>query len=370
MDRRDFLHPRHLAHGTGHVLGALDEINSLPDVVLPDEADPDLALLRMERRAMATSFEVALPLGTPRALEMGEAAFQLIDALEDQLTVYRDTSEVSRLNRFAPQRPVPVEEGLFRLLQLAARITEETGGAYDISAGALIKAWGFFRGPKRLPSDREREQARARVGMRHVVLRPESRSVRYLRPGLEINLGSIGKGYALDRVAELLQKDWKTPAALLHGGHSSVYAKGNPHGDERGWPVGLRHPWDRERRLGLFRLRDRTLGTSAATFKHLEHEGRKLGHILDPRTGWPAEGMASVSVVAPTGAEADALSTAFFVGGVEVACRYCEQHPEVGAVLLPEGEAARPVVLGLAPPEFTLLDPLTPTPLSRRGGEG
>src|SRR5438093_13484510 len=125
MDRRDFLHPRHLARGTGHALGALDEINSLPDVVLPDEAEPDLALLRMERRAMATSFEVALPFGTPGALEMGEAAFQRIDALEDQLTVYRDTSEVSRLNRFAPQRPVRVEAGLFRLLQLAARITEE-----------------------------------------------------------------------------------------------------------------------------------------------------------------------------------------------------------------------------------------------------
>jgi thiamine biosynthesis lipoprotein len=159
----------------------------------------------------------------------------------------------------------------------------------------------------------------------------------------------------LDRVAELLHNRWKIPAVLLQGGHSSVYAKGDPYGDESGWPIGLRHPWDRERQLGLFRLRDRALGTSAATFKHLEHEGRKLGHILDPRTGWPAEGMASVSVVAPTGAEADALSTAFFVGGVEVARRYCEKHPEIGAVLLPAGETAQPVVLGLAPPEFTLL---------------
>jgi len=131
-----------------------------------------------------------------------------------------------------------------------------------------------------------------------------------------------------------------------------VYAKGSPGGDERGWSVGLSHPWTGER-LGLVWLRDRALGTSAATFQHLEYQGRKLGHILDPRTAWPASGLASVSVLAPTGAEADALSTAFYVGGLKVAQGYCEQHPDVGAILLPEGEEARPIILGLAPHEFS-----------------
>ena len=101
------------------------------------------------------------------------------------------------------------------------------------------------------------------------------------------------------------------------------------------------------------RLRDQALGTSAATFRHLEYNGRKLGHILDPRTGWPAEGMATVSVVAPTAAEADALATAFYILGVDEARAYCDTHPGIGAVLLPEG-ARRPIVCGLTAPQVTL----------------
>ena len=108
-------------------------------------------------------------------------------------------------------------------------------------------------------------------------------------------------------------------------------------------------------------MRDRAVGTSAATFKHLVHEGRKLGHILDPRTGWPAEGMASVTVVAPTGAQADALATAFFVLGVEGACAYCKQHSDIGAVLLPEGPESRPLLVGIATDEIDLT-PWTATP--------
>jgi thiamine biosynthesis lipoprotein len=185
--------------------------------------------------------------------------------------------------------------------------------------------------------------------MRNVQLDADSRTVRFGRDGMEINLGSIGKGYALDRAAGLLAGTWNIRAALLHGGHSSVYAMGSEPGSRRGWAVGIRHPWEPQRRLAVVRLRDRALGTSAATFQHLEHEGRKLGHILDPRTGWPAEGVASVSVIAPTAAEADALATAFFVLGPDRARAYCETHPDIGVVLLPQGDGAYPVVLGLAP---------------------
>src|SRR5439155_3825166 len=124
------------------------------------------------------------------------------------LTVYCDTSEVSRLNRLAARAPVPVESGLFDLLLLAAHITEQTGGAFDITAGPLIKAWGFFRREGRVPGDAELAAAMDRVGMRHVTLDPQRRAVRYLRLGVEINLGSIGKGYGLDCVGELLWREF------------------------------------------------------------------------------------------------------------------------------------------------------------------
>jgi FAD:protein FMN transferase len=338
MNRRDFLHPRHLAQTAGPLLAAIDESD------VAEQPVPDVSLLRAARRAMATQFEVVLPYGTPDALHIAETAFDEIDRLEEQLTVYRESSEVSRLNRLAPHAPIPVERNLFGLLQVAQRLTLETDGAFDITAGALSKAWGFYRGPRRVPSEDERAAALNRVGMRHVVLDPDAGTVRYLKPGLEINLGSIGKGYALDRAAACLRAECDLPAALLHGGQSSVYAMGSEPGTSGGWTIGIADPWQGERRLAVIRLRDRGLGTSAATFQHLEHEGRKLGHILDPRTGWPAEGMASATVLAPTAAQADALATAFFILGVDRATAYCEANPKIAAVLVPqEGEL---VVLG------------------------
>lgn len=350
MNRRDFLRPRHLAETAGQLLGALDTLRS-PE---PATHAEEVALLRTSRQAMATTFEVVLPVGLPFALEAGQDALDLIDRLEEQLTVYRESSEVSHLNRRAFHEPVVVEEKLFELLTLAERLTRETDDAFDLTAGALVKAWGFFRRAGRVPSLEERQEVLARTGMRHVTLDPETRSVRYAVEGLEINLGSIGKGYALDRVVEYWRDHWNIPAALLHGGHSSVYAIGSEPGARRGWTVGLRHPWDPEKRLAVLRLCDRGLGTSAVTFQHLEHEGRKLGHLLDPRTGWPAETLASASVVAPTAAAADALATAFFILGVDRAREYCRLHPEVGAVLLPAEPDARPVVLGLAPHEIAM----------------
>jgi thiamine biosynthesis lipoprotein len=346
MNRRDFLHPRRLAQTAGQMLGALDEVGALA----PQKADTeDVALLRFGRRAMATSFEIILPYGAPFAVEAAEAALDEIDHLEAQLTVYRDTSEVSMLNRYAPTTSVPVEPRLFELLTLAARLSEETDGAFDISVGALIKAWGFYRRRGRVPSEQERAEVRKCIGMKRVRLGPEQRTVHYDVPGLEINLGSIGKGYALDRAAELLRRRWSIHSGLLHGGHSSILALGSEPGRSDGWAVGVRHPWAPEERLGMLRVRDRALATSAATFQHLEYNGRKLGHILDPRTGWPAEGLGSATVLAPAAAEADALATAFFILGVDGARAYCERRPEISAVLLPTGEEAQPVVLNLAP---------------------
>lgn len=331
MNRRQFLQPQTL---------------STPSPV------PEIALLHFARQAMATRFQIVFPFGTPEALGLAEDALNVIDRVEDQLTVYRDHSEISRINRRAADAAVPVEDRLFALLRRAAEISTATEGAFDVSTGALIKAWGFYRRQGRVPSAEERAEVRERVGMNRVQLDAERRTVHFLRRGLEINLGSIGKGYALDRAAERLRQEGGVRSGLLHGGFSSVYGIGHPPGDPRGWAVGVRHPWRKERRLAVLRLRDRALGTSAATFQHLEYNGRKLGHILDPRAGWPAEGMASATAIAPTAAEADALATAFFILGVDKARAYCDTHPEIGAVLLPANRDAFPLIHGLATEDF------------------
>jgi len=192
--------------------------------------------------------------------------------------------------------------------------------------------------------------------MKWLELNPGRRSVRFLRDGMEINLGSIGKGYALDRAAEILRAG-KVRSALLHAGGSSVLAVGQQPHELRGWPVAIRHPWREGSSLGVVYLKDRALGTSAATFQHLQYNHRKLGHLLDPRRGWPAEGIASASAVAPTATQADALATAFFVLGVKQTRHYCETHRGIGAILLPEGEDASPVVIGLEPNTWAIAQP-------------
>lgn len=306
-------------------------------------APREIAVVRLSRRAMATGWEIVLPWERETAPEpIARDMYELLDRLESQLTVYRDDSEVSRFNRQAARGPVKVEPGLFELLRLVEQIHGETDGCFDAATGALIKAWGFFKGPRAVPSSTR--LAQTIWGWKHIELR-DDRTLKYSIPGVEINLGSIGKGYALDRLGERLARRWKIRTALLHGGSSSLYAIGDPHGNGRGWVVDIRHPWQRDRVMHRVELRNQALGTSAATFQYIEHEGRKLGHVLDPRNGWPASGIASASVIAPTAAQADALSTAFYVGGVELARRYCSEHNGVTAVLLPEG-ADSPLILG------------------------
>lgn len=304
----------------------------------PPEDAAELQLVRVSRRAMATTFEIALPFGTPLAVEAASDALDLIDSLEEQLTVYTDTSEVAVLNATAFESPVPVEPRLFQLLHRCAVLTSETAGAFDAACGALIKCWGFYKREGRIPTEPELIAAVNRCGFRHVILSPEPQSVRYRRVGLEINLGAIGKGYALDCAAELLRTHWGIRSAILHGGGSSVLAMGTPPGISRGWAVAIRHPGE-SGTLGVVHLKDQALGTSAATFQYFEYNGRRYGHVLDPRTGRPADGTASASCVAPTAADADALSTAFFVAGTEWAIGYCRPRPHLAAVMLPDGAA-------------------------------
>jgi len=310
----------------------------------------DAVAFRFCRRAMATEFEVVMPAGGADAQFAAEAALDVIDRLEAQLSVYRPTSEVSRLNRIAAYAPVPLEAQLFSLLTFCDRISRATGGAFDITAGPLIKAWGFYARAGRVPDGDQLADARRRVGYRLLEFDLRASSVRFGRPGVEINLGSIGKGFALDRAAE--QLNLAGPAdALLSGGSSSVLAIG-----KRDWAVGLQHPSQR-RRLGVLRFQGRALGVSGATHQAFHYNNRAYGHVLDPRTGEPAIGAALAAALAPSAAEADALATAFYVLGVEGTRTYCAMNPQVAAVVLPDGEDNVPIHFNLNENEWEIAGP-------------
>ena len=219
------------------------------------------------------------------------------------------------MNQSAFEREVEVEPRLFALLQLAAEIQRRTGGGYDITSGPLSKAWGFSRRAGRVPEKRNWPRLSAESVRSGCCSTPSDEPFAFNVAGMELNLGSIGKGYALDRCRELLEAGGMSDF-LLHGGQSSLLARGsrNPGGDE-GWWIGVRDPLRPGGRLGLLRLNDRALGTSGTGTQFFYHAGRRFGHILDPRTGQPAEGVLSSTVLARTAAEADALSTAFYVLG-------------------------------------------------------
>jgi len=294
-------------------------------------------LVRLERRAMACEFAVYLNAGQyPDAPQAALKALDLIEQVEAQLTIYRDSSETSALNRTAGERAVEVAPELFRLLELAAELHEQTGGAWDPTTGPLTKAWGFDQRKGHIPDPEAMRSAMAAVGFQHVRLDRENRSVRFLRPGVELNFGSIGKGYALDRASQHLL-DEGVDDFLWHGGQSSVLARGNAAGDENpdgGWWIGVSDPLKPGERIARVRLRDEALATSGSRVQYFRQEGQRFGHVLDPRTGQPATGVLSVTVVAPTAALADALSTAFYVLGPEKTEQHCKQYPGVRALVV------------------------------------
>lgn len=298
--------------------------------------------LRLHRAAMACRFEVTLSGEDARHLGFAREALDEVERIEAALTVFRQTSELVRINGTASREPVAVGEHLFGLLRLCRELHARTEGAFDVTTTPLSRCWGFLRREGRLPPPQEIEAARALVGMDRVELDAPRRTVRFRRPGMELNLGSIGKGYALGRMGELLRRRG-IRHALLSAGGSSVLALG---GREGGWTIDLRSRQVKRERLARLRLRDGALGTSGAGEQFVEVAGKRYGHVLDPRTGWPASGVLSASVVTGDAAVADALSTAFLVGGADLARRYCASHPDTLAIVTPDDGSEGPRAFG------------------------
>ena len=306
--------------------------------------------VRLTTRAMACDFSVIMNPGPTEQIEAAGRALDAIHAAEAWMSIYRENSQFSELNRKAAEAPLQLRGDMFELLQTAQHLHHATDGAFDLATGALTRLWRACRLEQRIPSQNEIGAALEISGMQHLSLNSQKNSVAFNRPGLLLDPGAIGKGFALDDAAlQLMQTEHAPQSFLLHGGHSSLKAIG-PHNGHAGWPIGIGNPLFTEQRLGTLLLCDKAMATSGSNIQFYRHEGRRYGHILDPRTGWPVDGMLSVTVLAPSAAVADALSTAFFVMGVEKACLCCKNWPEVGAILIPfpdKGRKVSPTVIGI-----------------------
>jgi thiamine biosynthesis lipoprotein len=297
--------------------------------------------VKIHRLAMACRVEITLSSEDAGDVPAAREALDEADRLEAALTVFHDTSEVARVNARAADEPVAIGRELFGLLQLSRELHVRTEGAFDVTAAPLTRRWGFLGRQGCVPDSSELAEARACVGMEGVTLDAINRSVRFDRKGMELNFGGIGKGYVLDRMGRLARRRGMRHA-LLSAGASSIVAIGG-RGD--GWAIDLR-PLRAERRVARLSLRDGAVGTSGAGEQFFEAGGLRYGHVLDPRTGAPASGVLGASVIAQSGAVADALSTAFLVGGPDLAERYCAAYPQTLAVLVLDNDSQPPFVCG------------------------
>ncbi|MHC4309634.1 MAG: flippase activity-associated protein Agl23 [Planctomycetota bacterium] len=286
---------------------------------------------RFYHEAMATTFEVLiLHEDDHYARQAAQAAFDKLDELEQELSRYVENSDISRINNLAAGQSAKVGLDTFECLQISRRIFAETNGAFDITVGSLMSCWLNQDKSLRVPSKEELNFALRRTGMDLLRLDESRYTVELLRDDVQIDLGGIGKGYAIDKMTELLH-DWSIDVALIHGGYSTALGIGSPR-ETKGWPVTLSNPRDRKQTLAGLCLQNRALSGSGL------QKGR---HIIDPRKQKPVEGSSAAWACAADAATADALSTAFMVMSPDEVKQYCSRHKDVLAMIILHDETKK-----------------------------
>jgi thiamine biosynthesis lipoprotein len=266
--------------------------------------------------AMNTRFELVLQGSDPVALRAaGEEALHEIERVEGLLSAFQPTSEISELNARAVREPVQLSPEVFALLQQARDLWDVTAGAFDITVGPLMRCWGFWGKDGRMPDPSAVETALACVGSGHLEFETSRRTVRFTRPNMTVDLGAIGKGYAIGQAIEILG-DHGIGSALLHGGTSTTYGLGAP-AEHPSWRAQVTAPPGVTLSMPVLNLRNAALSVSAIAEKSFTADGDTYGHVIDPRTGWPVRHAVMAAVTRVDPAEADALSTALMVSGAE-----------------------------------------------------
>ncbi len=281
------------------------------------------------REMMGTRVEIQLwaaDVATGRKLlTSGMAEFARIEAA---MSTYRDSSEISAVNRGAALHPVPASAELHDLVRRSLELSVATGGAFDITFDSVGRLYDFRQRVR--PDDESIRQNLPAIDYRHVVLSDSPTTIRFTTPGTRINLGGIAKGYACEKVIVLLRKAGVSNALVNAGGDTRLL------GDRRGkpWVVGIRDPDDDTHWVTRLALEDEAISTSGDYERFFDEDGVRYHHILDPKTGKPAGGVRSVTIIGPDATLTDGLSTSVFVLGAERGLALVESMPGYGAVII------------------------------------
>ncbi len=278
-----------------------------------------------------------------------DQALTRMETVDKLMSHYKPDSEISQINRLAGYQALQVSVDTFRVIQAAINYSQQTDGAFDITIAPLVQSWGFFKHEQRIPSLEEIQRERSLVDFHRIQLHEADRSVFLKETGMQLDLGGIAKGYAVDLAAEALRKG-SIMDALVNLSDSTFFALGHPPG-KAFWQIAIQHPRKKDAILGTISLTNQALATSSDSEQFFIHEGVRYSHILDPRTGYPvSNGVVSTTVIAPTGIEADALSTAVFVLGAVEGMKLIQARDGVEGVIVretPTGELIIEVSPGL-----------------------
>ena len=288
---------------------------------------------RETHSAMGTIFTLDLyARDESSATQLSEEAFDVIDRMDDELSNYKPSSELSRISHNAGSTAITTDPETFEFLERSLYWSRESHGAFDITVGPLLRAWGFFSHGGHIPSRAELITLRDKVGWQNIMLDRATRTVRFHdgRP-MDLDPGSIGKGFAVDLAVESLRANGVT-AALLSAGGSTLYAIGAPPG-ELGWPVRISDPRKPGAVVDRILLKDESLSTGACTQKFFIRNGHRYCHIFNPHTMRPVEGMLQTSVIDPSATDSDALSTVAFVLTPAESEEFFAGHPNTSLLL-------------------------------------
>ncbi len=301
---------------------------------------PSGGVSRQFRYIMGTSVEVRAYNGDegPRAVAINEA-FAAIAEVDRLMSNYRNDSELSMLNARGAVGPVQISDPLYSVIAAAQQVSDRSGGAFDITVGPLVKAWGFHDKVPHLPPDSELQAIRPLIDYRNLLMDQAGHTVRFARAGVEIDLGGIAKGFAVELAANVLKK-YGLAGFVDAGGNQ--YMLGLPPG-KASWTVGVRDPDRADGLIGTLESPPGSVSTSAAYASFLTVEGKRYGHIMDPHTLRPTDACLSVTVISPDGTLADAVSTAAFVLGPQRGLALIDSYPDMAGVIVyrtADGKAA------------------------------
>ncbi|MES9939138.1 MAG: FAD:protein FMN transferase [Candidatus Thiodiazotropha sp. 6PLUC1] len=264
--------------------------------------------------------------------QMGELAVTAVmdefRRLDEKLSPYKESSELSLLNRMAAEGAVSISGELFHLLEESQKYAELTEGAFDITFASIGHQYDYRKGKK--PSQEITTQTLPLIDYRHILLKPEEQSVMFRKRGVRIDLGGIAKGYAVDKGIELLRERGIEHALISAGGDSRLI------GDHQGrpWHIGIQAPRNREAMAAVLPLSDSAISTSGDYERFFEAEGIRYHHIITPKTGSSAREVQSVTILGPNATRTDALSTSIFVLGAKAGMAMVNRLDDIEAVII------------------------------------